>query len=137
MLAAADVFHLHALPKPLSTVANGGIVLFAMGWVLKSLVLLSNPFATPAVRVQRDGSHAVSSAGPYRFVRHPFYAADPLIFFGLSLWLESYLAALCTVVPLALIVARLQLEERLLQRQLPGYSEYSTRVRYRLLPGVW
>jgi len=137
MLAAADVFHLHAVPKPPSIVANAGIALFAMGWVLKSLVLLSNPFATSAVRLQSERSHAVCSAGPYRFVRHPFYAADPLVFLGLSLWLESYLAALCAVVPLALIVARLQLEERFLQHRLHGYSEYATRVRYRLLPGVW
>ena len=137
MLAAADVFHLHALPQPPSIVADAGIALFTLGWVLKSLVLLSNPFATSAVRLQSERSHAVCSAGPYRFVRHPFYAADPLIFLGLSLWLESYLAALCAVVPLALIVVRLQLEERFLQHRLPGYSEYSTRVRYRLLPGVW
>jgi protein-S-isoprenylcysteine O-methyltransferase Ste14 len=29
------------------------------------------------------------------------------------------------------------LEERLLKRDLPGHSDYGTRVRYRLVPGVW
>lgn len=108
-----------------------------MGWTLKSLALCSNPFATTAVRVQHDRSHTVRSEGPYRVVRHPFYAADPLIFVGLSLWLQSYLAAFCALVPLAQIVARLQLEERVLRRLLPGYSDYATRVRYRLVPFVW
>ncbi len=28
-------------------------------------------------------------------------------------------------------------QERLLERDLPGYAEYMTRVRYRLVPGVW
>jgi protein-S-isoprenylcysteine O-methyltransferase Ste14 len=28
-------------------------------------------------------------------------------------------------------------EERLLKRELPGYADYMTRVRYRLIPGVW
>ena len=63
MLAAADVFQLHALPKPLVIVADGGLALFALGWVLKSLVLLSNPFATSAVRLQSERSHGVYSTG--------------------------------------------------------------------------
>jgi protein-S-isoprenylcysteine O-methyltransferase Ste14 len=73
----------------------------------------------------------------YRFVRHPFYAADPLIFVGLALWLGSYAAALTAVVPVALMVLRLRLEERVLQRELPGYAAYAGRVRHRLVPGVW
>jgi len=28
-------------------------------------------------------------------------------------------------------------EERKLQRELPGYADYITRVRYRLIPGIW
>jgi protein-S-isoprenylcysteine O-methyltransferase Ste14 len=30
-----------------------------------------------------------------------------------------------------------RLEDRALQQELPGYTEYSRTVRYRLLPGVW
>jgi protein-S-isoprenylcysteine O-methyltransferase Ste14 len=73
----------------------------------------------------------------YRVVRHPFYAADPLIFVGLGLWLESYAAALSAVVPVAVMVLRLRLEERFLWRELPGYAAYAARVRHRLIPGVW
>lgn len=73
----------------------------------------------------------------YGVVRHPFYAADPLILVGLGLWLESYVAAQGAVVPVALVVARLRLEERFLRRVLPGYAAYAARVRYRLVPGVW
>jgi protein-S-isoprenylcysteine O-methyltransferase Ste14 len=35
------------------------------------------------------------------------------------------------------IVWRLRDEEELLFRNLPGYSEYREKVRYRLLPLVW
>ena len=28
-------------------------------------------------------------------------------------------------------------EERLLRQNLPGYADYMSRVRYRLIPGVW
>ena len=76
-------------------------------------------------------------SGVYGIVRHPFYAADPLIFVGLGLWLESYVAALGAVVPVALMVIRLRLEERFLLRELPGYAAYARRVRHRLVPGLW
>ena len=70
-------------------------------------------------------------------VRHPFYAADPLILIGQSLWLESYVAAICALIPIALMVTRLRLEEHLLRRALPGYAAYADRVPFRLIPGIW
>jgi protein-S-isoprenylcysteine O-methyltransferase Ste14 len=38
---------------------------------------------------------------------------------------------------LPFLVARLVDEEQVLARELPGYSAYQARVRYRLVPGVW
>jgi protein-S-isoprenylcysteine O-methyltransferase Ste14 len=48
------------------------------------LALRANAFAVPAVRLQRERAHAVVDSGVYAVVRHPFYAADPLIFVGLG-----------------------------------------------------
>jgi protein-S-isoprenylcysteine O-methyltransferase Ste14 len=36
-----------------------------------------------------------------------------------------------------LIFNRVTVEDRFLQKNLPGYAEYTTRVRARLVPGVW
>jgi protein-S-isoprenylcysteine O-methyltransferase Ste14 len=43
------------------------------------------------------------------------------------------------MVPLFLLLfaIRIRIEERTLREGLPGYAVYVTRVRYRLLPGVW
>jgi protein-S-isoprenylcysteine O-methyltransferase Ste14 len=60
-----------------------------------------------------------------------------LIFLGLSLWLESYPAALCALVPTSLILVRLILEERVLRSAFPRYGEYASRVCYRLVSGIW
>ncbi len=136
-VAAYDAFHWHALPEPPATVAAIGLGLFAFGWTLKSLALRANAFATSVVRLQNEREHAVADSGVYAVVRHPFYLADPLIYLGLAAWLQSYLAALCAVVPIALMVTRLQLEERFLRRELPGYDSYTMRVPHRLIPGVW
>jgi len=42
------------------------------------------------------------------------------------------------VIPMIPVLAwRLLDEERFLRRNLPGYTDYCQRVRYRLIPGVW
>jgi len=111
--------------------------MFVLGWSLKSLALRANAFAIAVVRRQEERSHVVADSGVYSVVRHPFYAADPLIFVGAGLWLQSYVATLAAAAPVALMVLRLAGEERFLRRELPGYTAYAARVRYRLIPGVW
>ena len=128
---------LQLLPAPMPFAATLGLALFVLGWSLKSLALRANAFAVTVVRLQTDRAHVVVDSGPYAVVRHPFYAADPLILIGLGLWLGSSVAALCAALPLSLMVRRLQLEERYLREALPGYAAYTDRVRFRLIPGIW
>jgi protein-S-isoprenylcysteine O-methyltransferase Ste14 len=35
------------------------------------------------------------------------------------------------------LIFRTYLEDITLQKELPGYVEYTKKVRYRLLPGIW
>jgi protein-S-isoprenylcysteine O-methyltransferase Ste14 len=56
---------------------------------------------------------------------------------GPVLWLESYIAALLAIVPIALLAVRSVFEERFLERKLKGYDAYTEKVRYRLIPFVW
>lgn len=137
MVAALDAYHWHVLPRPEPLLGVLGLALLIVGWSLKSLALHANAFATAPVRVQRERTHVVVDSGAYAVVRHPFYAADPLIFVGLGLWLGSYLAVLLAIVPVALMIVRLCQEERYLRRELPGYRAYMLRVPHRLIPGIW
>jgi protein-S-isoprenylcysteine O-methyltransferase Ste14 len=137
IIAGLDAFRWHLLPSPPEAVSAMGLMMFASGWCLKSLALRANAFAIPVVRVQTERAHAVADAGVYSVVRHPFYAADPLIFAGLGLWLESYVAVFSAAIPVALMIMRLRLEEKFLSRELPAYNEYMLRVPHRLIPGVW
>jgi len=36
-----------------------------------------------------------------------------------------------------LLILRTRWEDQTLQAELPGYKEYTQRVRYKLIPGVW
>ena len=136
VVAALDVFHWHVLPSPPPFFANLGLALFTLGWIIKALALRENAFAVTVVRLQAERHHSLVDTGMYSVVRHPMYAGSPFVHVGLSLWLGSYTAALYAFAPLALLMVRIALEERFLRRELPGYSEYVKRVKYRLLPGI-
>lgn len=99
--------------------------------------MASNAFFSQIVRIQSDRGHAVATGGPYRYVRHPGYAATILFEFALSSLLGSWWALIPAGVCAVLFVLRTALEDRTLRAELPGYADYARRVRYRLLPGVW
>ena len=137
LLAGLDALHWHHLAAPAPWLSGLGLLLFAGGWILKQLALRANAFATTVIRLQTDRAHTLVDTGVYAIVRHPFYAADPLILIGLGLWLESSAAALMAILPVGLMLMRLTLEERFLRDALPGYAAYITRVPHRLVPGIW
>lgn len=107
-----------------------GIALF--DWAMDS-----NAYFSQVVRIQSERGHTVVSGGPYRYVRHPGYAAMILYDLALSIILGSWWAIAASGVHAVLMVARTALEDRTLQAELDGYREYAQRVRYRLAPGVW
>ena len=89
------------------------------------------------IRIQTNRGHRLVTSGPYRFVRHPAYAAAPFLFVGGGLALGSWLAVLESVLLIVPLLRRTAQEDRLLRAQLAGYADYARKVRYRLLPGVW
>ena len=97
----------------------------------------TNPFYSSVVRLQSDrGPHTVA-AGPYRFVRHPGYAATLLGMLSGGVALGSWLAMFPMLMFVGLFVRRILLEDRLLQQELDGYAEYAQKVRYRLVVGLF
>jgi protein-S-isoprenylcysteine O-methyltransferase Ste14 len=99
--------------------------------------MASNKFFAATVRIQEERGHTVASSGPYRFVRHPGYAANIITMFAVSLLLGSIWGLIpATLYALAFII-RTALEDKTLIAELPGYAEYAQRVRYRLIPGIW
>jgi protein-S-isoprenylcysteine O-methyltransferase Ste14 len=96
-----------------------------------------NRFFSAAMRIQRDRGHVVITSGPYRWVRHPGYAAFILGSLCSGLALGSWWSLVPPVLVAARFLRRAAQEDRMLQQELEGYREYAAKVRYRLLPGVW
>ncbi|MBQ2272509.1 MAG: isoprenylcysteine carboxylmethyltransferase family protein, partial [Clostridia bacterium] len=79
----------------------------------------------------------VIDTGLYGVVRHPMYFATVLLFLAMPLILGSWISFLIFLAYPILISLRIQDEERLLERELTGYTEYKARVKYRLIPFIW
>jgi protein-S-isoprenylcysteine O-methyltransferase Ste14 len=97
----------------------------------------ANPYYSSAVRIQTDRGHRTVTAGPYKIVRHPGYTFTGLGMLTGGLALGSWVGMLPLLGVAALFVRRTLIEDRMLQRELAGYSEYAERVRYRLVAGVF
>ncbi len=65
------------------------------------------------------------------------YAGVMLFFVGVPLLLGSWWGVATLPVFAILFAVRTRIEERALTADLPGNADYTARVRYRLLPGIW
>jgi protein-S-isoprenylcysteine O-methyltransferase Ste14 len=113
------------------------LVVMLAGFALGSFALIENRFFSGMVRIQADRGHRVVSTGPYRWIRHPGYAGALLTYLATPVFLSSRWAFLPVVLLTVVLVIRTKLEDTALQEELDGYRDYASRVRHRLIPGVW
>lgn len=105
-----------------------GIALFV--WAARMMGRGLTPFPEPPPDAR------LIDGGPFRYVRHPTYSGALALLCGWSLFAGP--VALGLTGGLALLwVGKMRVEERRLRARFPGYDEYTVRVRYRLLPGVF
>jgi protein-S-isoprenylcysteine O-methyltransferase Ste14 len=110
----------------------------AAAYALVLWAMTVNRFFSSVARIQTDRGQHVITAGPYAFIRHPGYLAGFAIMLASGVALGSWLATLVLVVPCVPgLTVRAVTEDHMLQVELPGYRDYATRVRWRVLPGVW
>lgn len=137
IVGALDVGRWHLAPAVPSPLRIAGLAGMIAGCALIAASMRANRFFSAVVRVQRDRGHRVVSSGPYARIRHPGYAG---MIFGVplsALALGSWLGVGLALTYAALIVRRVAFEDGFLQRNLEGYREYASMVRYRLVPGAW
>jgi protein-S-isoprenylcysteine O-methyltransferase Ste14 len=136
VVAGLDAVRFGWSSMPLWMVA-GGVALYVLSCAFGSWAMAMNRHFESTVFVKTDGSQQVCSSGPYRIVRHPGYSAGVI---G-SLSYPCILGSWWTFAPVGLLVllfvARTALEDETLKAELPGYREYATQTRHRLMPFVW
>ena len=127
--------HRYRLSPVLAWASVLGDVIIVLSFLFIFWVLRLNSFAASNISVASD--QKVISDGPYAYMRHPMYAGAIWLFVGIPLALGSWwtIALIALVIPV--LLWRLLDEERILRRDLPGYIEYTQKVRYRLVPCFW
>ena len=113
----------------------GASVIFLIAFALYAEVLRENTYLSRTVEVQEN--QKVISTGLYGIIRHPMYSATLLLFLSMPIILGSIYSFFIFLAYLFIIVKRIRGEEKLLEKELVGYSEYKKRVKYRLIPFVW
>jgi len=114
-----------------------GLALAAVGGLVIIWAMTANRYFSAVVRIQEDRGHRVATTGPYRWVRHPGYASMLLYYPGTALALGSLWAFVPVALIIVLMLLRTSLEDETLKKELPGYLDYTKKVKYRLIPGVW
>jgi len=108
---------------------------FLLAYALYGEVLRENAYLSRTIEVQED--QKVVDTGLYGIVRHPMYSATLLLFLAMPLVLGSLLSFGVMLFYIPIIAKRIRNEEQVLAEGLKGYPEYMTKVKYRLIPGIW
>jgi protein-S-isoprenylcysteine O-methyltransferase Ste14 len=127
-------FHLAPVPDVLRAISIAVMLAFS---TLIIQAMRTNRFFSAVVRIQSDRGHRVIDQGPYALIRHPGYLGMVMSIPFSGLALGSWLSFAIGLVYSALILRRVKFEDAFLAVNLPGYREYASRVRYRLIPGAW
>lgn len=125
-------FDWYTLPRPVVIV---GAVLFLLSYVLYAEVLRENTYLSRTIIVQ-EGQKVIDT-GLYSVVRHPMYSATIILFLSIPLVLGSLYSFLIFLAYPVIIGMRIINEEKFLEKELQGYTEYKKKVKYRLIPFVW
>jgi protein-S-isoprenylcysteine O-methyltransferase Ste14 len=113
-----------------------GLALFTLGGVLRigPVFTLGRRF-TGLVAIQEG--HRLVTGGLYRFMRHPSYAGLLLSTAGYVLVFRCWLGLLLVAAMLAVLIARMNAEEALLEGEFgEEYASYKRRT-WRLVPWVY
>jgi protein-S-isoprenylcysteine O-methyltransferase Ste14 len=111
---------------------EAGLVMVTLAAVLSltSLMTIGRLFGVrPALR-------GLATTGPYRLVRHPMYLSYIVADIGYNLQEWNFGTAALVAAGWLSLIYRISAEERILSQD-EGWPQYTARVRYRLIPGIW
>lgn len=112
-----------------------GSIMLLIGYALYIEVMRENEYLLRTIEIEKE--QTVVDTGLYGLVRHPMYLSVILLFLSFPLVLGSlYGFCIFLIFPLVLII-RIRNEEKILVKELKGYSKYKLKVKYKLIPFIW
>jgi len=137
ILAGLDSGRFHWSPDFHWSLFMLGILLTILGQLLFLIAQKQNKFFSSTIRIQTDRGHTVCESGLYKVVRHPAYLGSFIQTIGFPLLFGSLWSIIPVSISIILSLTRTYLEDKTLKDELNGYSEYTLKTRYRLIPFLW
>jgi protein-S-isoprenylcysteine O-methyltransferase Ste14 len=114
-----------------------GMGLFVIGFIIRihSLLTLKQYFTYSVAKVE---NHKIIESGLYKFIRHPGYLGQLIIFLGISISISNWLSILAMMIPVTIgYLYRIKLEERFMLEQMgEDYLNYQNRIK-RIIPRIY
>lgn len=110
-------------------------IIFIISYVLYGEILRENSYLLRTIKVEKD--QKVVDTGFYGIVRHPMYAITIPLFLSMPIILNSPISFIIFLIYPFLIIKRINNEEKVLEKDLKGYSKYIKKVKYKLIPYIW
>ena len=120
------------MPNVVTSISS---ILFIIAYILYAEVLRENTYLSRTIEVQEN--QKVIDTGLYGIVRHPMYAVTILLFLTIPLVLGSIISFIIFLIYPIIIGKRIKNEEKVLEKDLKGYTEYTKKVKYKVIPFVW
>ena len=125
-------FNWFLLPNIVSIIAS---IVFIIFYILYAEVLRENTYLSRTVEVVDN--QKIIDTGLYGIVRHPMYIVTIIMFLMIPLILGDIFSLIIFLIYPILIIVRLNNEEKVLEKELKGYTEYKKKVKYRLIPFIY
>lgn len=114
-----------------------GMVLIVLGLMIRiqSILTLKQYFTYSVAKVE---NHKIIETGLYKFIRHPGYLGQLIIFIGISISISNWLSILLMMIPIAIgYIYRIKVEESFMVEQMgKNYLNYQKRTK-RLIPMIY
>lgn len=107
-----------------------GMVTFVIGFLIRihSILTLKQFFTYSVAKVE---NHKIIEAGLYKFIRHPGYLGQLIIFLGISISISNWFSILFMMIPVFIgYLYRIRIEEKFMSEQLKEeYLIYQERTK--------
>jgi protein-S-isoprenylcysteine O-methyltransferase Ste14 len=114
-----------------------GMAIFVIGFIIRihAILTLKQHFTYSVTQVE---NHKIIDTGLYKYIRHPGYLGQFIIFLGFSISVSNWLSILAMMIPVTLgYLYRIKVEERFLMEQLGvDYLNYQERTK-RIIPMLY
>ena len=113
-------------------------LLFIPMFIAGIILMIKNPeLLRKRLNAKEQENQKVIDTGLYGIVRHPMYAVTILLFLTTPLVLGSIISFIIFLIYPIIIGKRIKNEEKVLEKDLKGYTEYKKKVKYKVIPFVW